>query len=157
MKRILSLMLCLLLLAPLIVSAEEIDLSAYTFEELVQLRQRISQELITRPEWKEVTVPQGVWKVGEDIPAGHWMISAVEGGYTGIIIGTALDQTGHEIDLNDSEFYFGKVLTSKRNDYFDPLSDIDAIDLMLYEGTYVIIDLGPAVFSPYTGKPSLGF
>ena len=30
---------------------------------------------MSRPEWKEVTVPAGKWIVGEDIPAGKYAIT----------------------------------------------------------------------------------
>ena len=30
---------------------------------------------MSRPEWKEVKVPSGTWKVGEDIPAGTYGVT----------------------------------------------------------------------------------
>ena len=30
---------------------------------------------MSRPEWKEVKVPTGIWKIGVDIPAGEYSIS----------------------------------------------------------------------------------
>ena len=157
MKKFLSLLLVLCLLLPALAIAEVIDLSALSFDQLIQLRQRISQELTTRPEWKEVTVPQGVWEVGEDIPAGHWTISAVKTANSKIIIGTALDNTGHDIDSWNSDFFFWKRLKSSSYRYFDPVNDIESIDFELKDGMYVIVEDGPVVFSPFAGKPSLGF
>ena len=55
----------------------EYDLSSMSFEELKALQQAISQEIVTRPEWKEVEVPSGIWTVGEDIPAGVYSITPV--------------------------------------------------------------------------------
>ena len=78
MKRILALILTMSALAaiPLSAHAEEkkIDLSGLTYNELVELKDQINLAIWECDEWQEVEVPQGIWKVGEDIPAGHWTI-----------------------------------------------------------------------------------
>ncbi len=57
-------------------SVNEVDLSGMSYEELVVLKDRINLAMWECDEWQEVTVPEGVWTVGEDIPAGHWTIRA---------------------------------------------------------------------------------
>ena len=72
--------LCVFLLCAVITpaSAENIDLSSLSFDELRHLQTRISVELASRPEWKVVAVPPGVYLVGVDIPAGDWCLTCSE-------------------------------------------------------------------------------
>lgn len=156
MKKIFSLLLALALLLPAMASTE-IDLSALSFADLVALRQQISQELITRPEWKEVTVPQGVWKVGEDIPAGHWTIIPISGGYCSISISDAINQMGTDIGSSYSEYYFSDFIESPDYSYFIEGNSKPSIDIELFDGLYIVVKGCSCVFSPYIGKPSLGF
>ena len=74
MKKI-AIMILAIVLIPLAAMADLPDLSGLTFEELVQLRDQINLAMWNSQEWQEVTVPQGVWVVGEDIPIAHWTIS----------------------------------------------------------------------------------
>ena len=156
MKKLLSLVLILALLLPAVGMAD-VDLSGLTFAELVALREQIAQELTTRPEWKEVTVPIGVWKVGEDIPAGHWTITAQRGLYSSVSIGTALDALKQDIDIMSTKVYYSEMLLSGDAGYSSGFGNRQSLDIELQNGYYVVIAYGPAVFSPYTGKPSLGF
>ena len=76
-----ALILCLL---PVMALAD--DLSSMSFDDLMALRQQITAEIMSRPEWKEVTVPSGAWKVGLDIPVGVYSIHPTEkGGYLRIL------------------------------------------------------------------------
>ena len=54
--------------------AESVDLSALSFADLLSLRSALDAEILSRPEWKEVTVPPGEYTVGIDIPAGVYSI-----------------------------------------------------------------------------------
>lgn len=157
MKKFLSLLLVLCLLLPAMAVAESIDLSTLSFDQLVQLRQRISQELTTRPEWKEVTVPQGVWEVGVDIPEGHWVITAAPGCDTFLKISSLLDETGTKVKFTIDSLYIAERLTSKSNRLFDNTKHKDSFDVILKSGWFVLVDDGSVVFTPFTGKPSLGF
>lgn len=76
MKNIVSVFLCLVILscALTVPAARAENVSEMSYERLIQLRQRVDQEIISRPEWKEVTVPAGIYKIGEDIPAGTYSI-----------------------------------------------------------------------------------
>ena len=53
------------------------DLSSMSFDELISLRNKLNTEIMSRPEWKEVGVPSGIWTVGVDIPAGIYSITPV--------------------------------------------------------------------------------
>ena len=72
MKKICALVLALLLIQSAALAA---DLSGMSFDELLALRDQVQRELISRPEWKEVTVPPGEYTIGIDIPAGVYSIS----------------------------------------------------------------------------------
>lgn len=69
-------LLCVLLMVCLIPFAvlAETDLKSMSYDELIRLNQAVEREIMSRPEWKEVSVPGGVWRVGEDIPAGTYSI-----------------------------------------------------------------------------------
>ena len=77
MKKIICIIfLCILPVTALALSLP--DLSEYSYDDLVLLRDIINEEIMTRPEWKEVTVPAGNWEVPADIPAGVYSIRATE-------------------------------------------------------------------------------
>ena len=155
MKRILSLLIGLLLLTGT-ATAATVDLSGMSYDELVALKDQINLAMWNSQEWQEVTVPQGVWLVGADIPAGHWTIKA-KAKWTYINIGTALDATKKDIDIWESDLYYTGVVVNPEYKQYEAGSDKPEIDIELQNGTYVIIDSGDAVFTPYTGKPGLGF
>lgn len=73
MKKLVSFFLTALLLFSA-ASADPVDLSGLSFDELVALRDQINLAIWNSQEWQEVTVPAGIWQVGKDIPAGHWSI-----------------------------------------------------------------------------------
>lgn len=135
------------------------DLSSLGYSELVALKDEINLAMWNSEDWQEVTVPQGVWLVGEDIPAGHWTVKCSDGRKTHIYIklGTKLDQSGQDIDIWGSDFYYADFVYNTNKSNFDPNHDKTSVDLDLKSGTYVIIDSAAAVFTPYSGKPSLGF
>ena len=91
MKRFFSALLVItLLLGVSSAIADGIDLSQLSIDELVALKDKINLAIWNSQEWQEVKVPQGVWKVGEDIPAGHWSIEACPGGWANIYNGMIL-------------------------------------------------------------------
>ncbi len=144
MKKFVAISLVVIMVLSLHFSfAEDIDLSAFSYEELSALENRIIAEMISRPEYKVVKVPLGVYKVGVDIPAGKWTISGFDG--SGIVYwGKGLDEYGVEIPYN--------MLISD----FTHWGDGDSIDWNLVEGTYIVVTISPVKFSPYVPK-SLGF
>ncbi len=156
MKRILALILTMAALAaiPLSAHAEEkkIDLSGLTYDELVELKDQINLAIWECDEWQEVEVPQGVWKVGEDIPVGHWTIKAMPKGRTMVSMGTEVKNGGTDVkskshstiyDVEDKGYEEGKTVSEW--------------SIELKDGDFVQVQWGNALFTPYAGKPSLGF
>lgn len=150
--------LCFLLVACLLPAAAfaSVDLSGMTFSELVSLRDQIDLAIWNCQEWQQVEVPQGVWLVGENIPAGHWTIRT-NADWAMLEIGTALSEDGKSIDMWESQYYHSDTISNPEGDYFDANSDKASVDYELQNGTYLIIDMGKVIFSPYAGKPELGF
>ena len=75
MKKIICAVLVMCLI-PVLAFAE--DLSALSYDDLVALNQKVTAEIMGRPEWKAVEVPPGVWTIGVDIPAGTYSLSCVD-------------------------------------------------------------------------------
>ena len=82
MKKIICVVLILML--PVMALADGIDLSSMTYDQLITLRKSLTEEIMNRPEWKEVTIPAGDWNIGSDIPAGTYSITPTK--YTLILI-----------------------------------------------------------------------
>ena len=156
MKKLLSVALVLCLLAPC-VCAESIDLSGLSVADLAALRDRCQMEMMKREEWQEVTVPVGVWEIGKDIPDGHWSITASKKGSYGwgsIIYCDKLDATEKKADRRGSSFYYYDQVKYPGS---DASVEAETIDIVLKSGGYLIIEFSAMVFTPYTGKPDLGF
>ena len=84
MKKIICIVIAVLLISS--AALAEIDLAGMSYEELAALRDRCQAELMTRPEWKQATVPAGDYRVGVDIPAGEYTILPTPGGYSNVIV-----------------------------------------------------------------------
>lgn len=154
MKKLIFLIILILSLP--VITLSEIDLSGMTFDDLVSLKERIDFALWQSEDWQEVTVPQGIWKIGEDIPEGHWTIRAYTGAYAYIRYGSVLEANGQEISYKSSNYYSESIHHPDSYSY-DEGSDRVQIDIELKNGSYIAISYGDVVFTPYTGKPSLGF
>ena len=156
MKKLISIILTLIMLVPAVSLADLPDISNLTYEELVQLKDKINIAMWNCEEWQEVTVPIGVWKVGEDIPIAHWSISlspSTSAQWASIKYCDMLNEAGTDAG---NQFY------CKIYDYLNvaaPTNDRypQTIDIDLKPGTYIIIGNASVVFTPYSGKPSLGF
>ena len=152
MKRITAMLLALLLVLPA-AAAEIPDISGLTFDELVALRNQIDLAIWNSKEWQEVTVPAGVWVVGEDIPAGHWTIRAIPGSYTSVVYCDKLDEFGTNPDVG----WRGWNGTLSGHEPVGIYADERTrIDLDMVEGMY-FINRTPVIFTPFAGKPDLGF
>lgn len=148
------LLICLIIISMVIIPcyAENIDLSGMTLNELIALKDQINLAIWNSNEWQEVTVPQGEWVVGEDIPAGTWTVKCAD-----------INQTNYmmkECDLtitSDEDTNWVIVYNPNHQDY--AAGEVTEVKLDLKEGMTVIINISyaPAVFTPYAGKPSLGF
>ncbi len=151
---------CFVLIAIMVLStstvfATDIDLSGMSYDELIALKDKINLAIWNSKEWQEVKVPQGVWKVGEDIPAGHWTIEACDGDWANIKVGTEIDDMGKSVKRSN-RYYYAQV-TSETYRSFKPDNDVPAIDVELIDGDYIEIENASVIFKPYSGKPGLGF
>lgn len=156
MKKLFVLMLVVVLSFTFTSFAETIDLSGMSYAELVALKDQINLAIWNSQEWQEVTVPQGVWKVGEDIPAGHWTVAAL-GANTTVSYGNKLDESGKKIAYNSTVIFRKQIHNPDAVVSFDPNFHLSQVDIDVSDGMYIVIDGGQVVFTPYSGKPSLGF
>lgn len=153
MKRLLSVLLAALLFAGS-AAAQAPDLSGLSFDQLVELRDRLNIAIWNCSEWQEVTVPEGIWIVGQDIPAGHWSVRvAAEHDYFYI---------SYFDILNEIEKRPGNGARLVQQDIASPgysafgETTPESTDVILEEGWYFKCG-GAVIFTPYTGKPDLGF
>lgn len=111
MKRFISLLFALVLTVS--VAAAEIDLSGMSYAELILLQRNLVAEIMSRPEWKEVTVPAGTWNIGTDIPAGYYSISPKL--YDNVVVFEVFDSKGESIMYESvyKEKIIGKQLFPK--------------------------------------------
>lgn len=151
----LAVVLVLLLALPVFAQAD-VDLSGMSFDDLVALREKIDLAIWNSQEWQEVTVPQGIWKVGEDIPVGHWTIKPADGVYCFISYGSKLEDNNKEVSYKSDDYYH-VILTSETQRNFEKGEDVIQTDIDMKSGAYIEIEAGDVVFSPYTGKQKLGF
>lgn len=154
MKKLVALLVLLLVLP--VAAQADVDLSGMTFDELVALSDQINLAIWNSQEWQEVTVPQGLWKVGEDIPEGHWTIKAADGVYAYVNYGNTLETNGKEVSYTSRDYYSERV-TSGTYRLFEKGEDILQIDIDAKSGSYIEIESGDVIFSPYSGKQKLGF
>lgn len=140
----------------------DVDLAGMSFDELIALKDQINLAIWNSEEWQEVTVPQGRWIVGEDIPAGKWTVKCANIGldnpymaFTFISWGEKLDEDG---DISYMDRYGSEFIYNPNSKYYGE-GAITETTIEFFDGD--IVDIGnsnnQAVFMPYTGKPSLGF
>ena len=149
MKKLISIVLLLIMAS--FAYAEDIDLSGMSYTELVNLKNRINLAIWQSEEWQEVTVPQGTWKVGEHIPAGHWTVKAhTDTWATNISWGERLSDNGETISYW-GRFSMSNTVYNPNNKSFDPINDMSTYSFEVREGDYISIIYGAAIFMPYAG------
>ncbi len=76
MQKTISAILCLMLLlaVPTAFASSDIDLSGMTYDELIALREDINLAMWSSDEWDVVGIPEGMYRVGIDIPAGRYVM-----------------------------------------------------------------------------------
>lgn len=154
MKKLIAILLILSITIPTLAFADIPDISGLSFDELVQLKRQINLAMWNSQEWQEVTVPNGIWEIGVDIPAGHWTIRAAEKcGPDYIIYSPALTENGHDVVLSGN--YIMECVCDPGAEYYS-LEYKTSTDFVLEAGYFIRLDCA-MVFTPYTGKPDLGF
>ena len=141
-------------LIPLIAFAD-VDLSGMSYKELVALKDKINLAMWNSNEWQEVTVTQGLWKVGEDIPEGTWTVKCAVPHYAHITIGDKLDSTRRSIIYTPT--MYSEVITSPDSRLYEQGKDLTEISFTLLKGDYISIEDCDVIFTPYTGKPTFDF
>ena len=54
-----------------------VDFSNKSLSELLEIQSKITEAIWKSPDFKEAIVPQGIYKVGRDIPAGRWSVEFI--------------------------------------------------------------------------------
>lgn len=146
---------CILVLASCLLSAATADLpdlSGLSFDELVELRGRLNLAIWNSEDWQEVTVPAGVWQVGVDIPAGHWTIKPAPDSYVSVVYCDRLNEFGRDPAVG----WRGWNGTLTARDGGITANEPREVDLDMVDGMY-FINRGTVIFTPFAGKPDLGF
>ena len=133
------------------------DLSAMTMAELIELRDRINAEIMSRA-GDGFTLDVGVWEVGKDLPEGHWSITADKDNVFGwgyVTYCSELDATGKKAG---NSWYMDVYYSSQvRNPDVQAAVAATTLDIDMKAGNYVIIEYAPMIFTPYTGNTGGGF
>lgn len=152
-KLALFLLVFTLMIAP---ALAEVDLSGMSYDELVAIKDQINLAIWQSDTWQEVEVPQGIWIVGEDIPVGKWTIRHTDGVQTTKVVWSdAIDASGASLSYN-GDLYETEWLYDPDNKYYDKGNPTE-VTWDLKDGQYLMVEVGIATFTPYSGKPSLGF
>ena len=125
-----------------------------SFEELVALRDQLNLAIWNSQEWQEVTIPAGVWQVGVDIPAGYWTVSVSDSmQYETVRYFEKLDTVGLGPDYT-GYLFMQSIVSREIAEYGGGLPSSVSIDMK--EGWFFTCS-GSVLFTPYAGKPDLGF
>lgn len=152
MKKVFAILAAVVLVCS--AAAAEIDLSGMSYEELVALRDQLNTAIWASKEWAGVSIPQGTYKIGEDIPAGHWTVRAASKSICMVTYCEKVDEFG---DADWMGAMKSESLCAEDTSVYDPNNDLSQTDFDMKEGWYVIIDMGGVIFSPYSGKSSFDF
>ena len=150
MKKLFTVFLIVTFLVPCFALADLPDLSDLSYEELVKLRGMVQRAIWDTDEWQSVTVPAGVYRIGDEIPAGHWTIQTSVYSLVAIHYGKKLTEPGTEIDYSTSLYDCIITLDLERK------NELHQIDIILKEGNYISFS-GEVIFYPYNGKLNFTF
>lgn len=156
MKKIIVIVMLAAFLFTTAFASTDIDLSGMSLNELIELKNKINLAMWETKEWQEVKVPQGVYQVGVDIPAGVWTINATKGNLAQINISMTLDEKGTNVDKHDDD-YHAVFVTAEDSMHYDENKDKPSESVELKAGEYLAIFYSAVTFTPYTGRPDLGF
>lgn len=162
-KKVFCIGLVIVLFACGVVYADGVDLSGMSFDELVALKDQINIAIWNSQEWQEVTVPQGEWVVGQDIPVGKWTIKCADVNRSDYMMKECDIEWGFKKSSGGLDHYTSKgggdvcLYNPNHKDYES--GKVTEVVADLQEGMIVRIReaYAPALFTPYAGKPSLGF
>ncbi|MBR2853929.1 MAG: hypothetical protein IKE81_06390 [Clostridia bacterium] len=147
----LFLSICILLLCPAFALAE-LDFSSYCVDDLYSILNSVRAEILSKSQWEEVTVPVGFYVVGEDIPEGHWTIKYSPGEYSLIEYFHNTDSSGKRPADTIYDYYYDGI--GDPSTELSSVYDLTEIDLVLQKGFHLVVNYGPVIFTPFTGRPS---
>ena len=157
MKKLLALILAVALILPAAALADLPDISGLSYDELVQLKDKINLAMWNCEEWQEVTVPEGVWEIGKDIPEGHWTIVPADDLLVYLVYTDILDEYKKDVTYGWKGWH-GSICNKKHKDGTLRMPQYpESTDIEMKAGMYLIVKSGRVIFSPYSGKPDLGF
>lgn len=164
MKKLVALVVALILVSSVaLATTVSFDFSGLSLAQLIEVQQQLTMAMWATEEWQEVEVPQGVWIVGEDIPAGTWTVRCADIGRNSYMMrkcdfswGESLSDNGQYIKWqgrHDS----ANIYNPNHEDYDE--GEATEYTFTVQDGDYIIIDsaYNKAIFTPYAGKPTLGF
>lgn len=126
-----------------------------SFEELVALKNRLNMEIWNSYSWDRVLVPHGVYKVGENIPAGHWKVEPPINSFIDVNYGS--EKNDHQMNMELSYSAWKQDLMDKGCNFYND-GDITSTDIKAESGYYICMNDGVyGWFSPYDSNVSLGF
>lgn len=129
-------------------------ISDLTYHELVELKNQLNLAMWNSQEWQEVSVPMGTYKIGEDIPAGHWTITpGIDHGYFYVWYFEEPDEFGRPVKPL-TRYVYQDLATEDFHAFNEEY--IHSVDFDMKEGWYFYTE-HTVIFTPYTGKPDLGF
>lgn len=134
MKKLIAIFMICIMMFSVTCFASNIDLSNMNYEELLELKNEVNMALWNSNEWKEVEVPVGLYRGGDEIPAGTYFISYSSHGWTSVCVGKNYE--------NGDIIYprtFSEVIDEENGD----------CKVIIEEGDYIEIKSYPALFKPY--------
>ena len=131
------------------IDVNTIDLSGLSSAELLILQNKLNAAMWESADWKQVTIQPGILKVGVDIPAGHYTITAADADVIKFRYGDTLNSGKTAVTYSSNAYLSENLVSPSAKNYHS--NSVTSIDVDMQAGCYVDISLGCAVFSPYTG------
>ena len=131
------------------IDVNTIDLSGLSSAELLILQNKLNAAMWESADWKQVTIQPGILKVGVDIPAGHYTITAADADVIKFRYGNTLNSGKTAVTYSSNAYLSENLVSPSAKNYHS--NSVTSIDVDMQAGCYVDISLGCAVFSPYTG------
>jgi len=113
---------------------QTIDLEAMNYADLMELRESVDNALANFPEWNGIVVPEGVYEIGVDIPAGKYTLLFARDSWWGVL---KIYSTKEKIKQEEHE------------DRFDIRRDRATV-IEFEEGTFITTD-DPIYFKKFAG------
>lgn len=130
MKRIVSAFVALVFVLLPALSLADLDLSAYSTAELIDIRGQILIELRERGDLISFEVPIGYFVVGVDIPAGDYYVTPTK---RSTIVSVYSDDSRRDF------LWYGSIDSG------------DTMRATLTDGQMIEVSIDPALFKTYTG------